>query len=376
MLPLLGAVVAAEEEQAPQVVLSPQADPQAVIEVRGLAPQILSGLRNLDADSPHWQRILAVFVGIKRDPNQPAMLGRYEVAQSTVRFIPRFPLQRGTKYEAILNVSALSPGAGRPIRQTFAIPTAKTAPTRVTAVYPSASRLPENLLKFYLHFSAPMSQGNSYRHLHLLKENGKEVDLPFLELPEELWNPAGTRLTVLFDPGRVKQGLKPREVAGPILVAGQRYTLVVDQDWRDAAGQTLQQPLRKEFLATKADTSQPNPADWKIHAPQAGTRESLSVRFREPLDHALLFRVLQLHDPHGIAVIGAIAVGEKERVWQFTPQRKWSPGCHTLSIAQTLEDNAGNSVGRPFEVTGKNQRPAAPSTAVVELAVKISPTRK
>ena len=40
--------------------------------------------------------------------------------------------------------------------------------TIVSQVYPTANSLPENLLKFYLHFSAPMSQGKVYSYIHLL----------------------------------------------------------------------------------------------------------------------------------------------------------------------------------------------------------------
>ena len=55
----------------------------------------------------------------------------------------------------------------------------KTAPTVVTQVYPTADRLPENQLKFYLHFSAPMSRGDVYKHIKLLDDKGKPLDLPF-----------------------------------------------------------------------------------------------------------------------------------------------------------------------------------------------------
>ena len=90
----------------------------------------------------------------------------------------------------------------------------KTEPTVVTQVYPTSDKLPENQLKFYLHFSAPMSRGDSYKHIQLLDEKGKAVELPFLELDEELWDPAGKRFTLFFDPGRIKRGLKPREEVG------------------------------------------------------------------------------------------------------------------------------------------------------------------
>jgi hypothetical protein len=60
--------------------------------------------------------------------------------------------------------------------------------TVVSQVYPTAEVLPENLLKFYVHFSAPMSSGHIYDHIRLIGDStGKEVELPFLEIDEELW---------------------------------------------------------------------------------------------------------------------------------------------------------------------------------------------
>ena len=78
---------------------------------------------------------------------------------------------------------------------------------RVVAVYPSSATLPENQLRFYLHFSAPMSRGEVYQHLQLLDQDGKPIVLPFLEIGEELWDTTGQRLTLLIDPGRIKRGL-------------------------------------------------------------------------------------------------------------------------------------------------------------------------
>src|SRR5207237_1104835 len=93
-------------------------------------------------------------------------------------------------------------------------------PTVVQQVYPSGDPLPENHLRFYVHFSAAMRQGEAYGHVHVLDASGKALDHPFLELDEELWDPQGKRLTLLFHPGRIKKGLKPREELGPILEAG------------------------------------------------------------------------------------------------------------------------------------------------------------
>ena len=74
---------------------------------------------------------------------------------------------------------------------------------------------------------------------HLLDAAAKEVDLPFLELEQELWDSSGKRFTLFFDPGRIKRGLKPREEVGPALEEGKSYTFVVDRAWHDAQGDSL-----------------------------------------------------------------------------------------------------------------------------------------
>jgi hypothetical protein len=84
--------------------------------------------------------------------------------------------------------------------------------------------------------------------------------------------------------------------------------------------------------------------------PRAGTREALVVTFPEPLDRALLERVLDVLDPEGARVAGAVAVEEGETRWSLTPATPWRSGRHTLRAATILEDLAGNSLGRPFEV--------------------------
>ena len=58
-----------------------------------------------------------------------------------------------------------------------------------------------NALKLYIYFSGAMRRGEAWQHIRLLDARGEAVKLPFLEIDQELWDPANTRLTVLFDPG-------------------------------------------------------------------------------------------------------------------------------------------------------------------------------
>ena len=61
----------------------------------------------------------------------------------------------------------------------------------------------------------------------------------FVEIQQELWDTNNTRLTVLFDPGRIKRGVLPNEQLGPPIVDGKHYTLLIDRGWQDARGVPL-----------------------------------------------------------------------------------------------------------------------------------------
>jgi len=78
----------------------------------------------------------------------------------------------------------------------------------------------------------------SWTHLrpHSLRDSaGKTVELPFLEIDEELWNPQMTRLTLFIDPGRIKRGVQPLEEIGPVLENGKHYALIIDAAWQDSS---------------------------------------------------------------------------------------------------------------------------------------------
>jgi hypothetical protein len=323
------------------------ASPSGAFIVSGLSPERLQELRR-DSRLEVPQALLTVAVLRSDGSVGPPLLGVHEWSESGVRFLPRFPLSPGVSYRA--TVSAMS-GLDGARTLDISIPSAKTSPTaRVTAVYPSGEVLPENLLKFYIHFSEPMRRGQAYQRVHLIRSNGEAVPDPFLELGEELWDPQGTRFTLLFDPGRIKRGLKPREEVGPALEEGETYRLVVDGDWLDAAGQPLRESFSKTFRVTSPDDDSPDFARWGILAPPAGTRTPLQVRFPEPLDHAMLERVLLVRVAGGGDLSGVVKVSAGETLWEFLPDDVWRAGNYRLEVDSQLEDRAGNSLERPFEV--------------------------
>ncbi len=239
--------------------------------------------------------------------------------------------------------------------------------TQLDSVFPSGSELPENLLKFYLHFSQPMSVGNVYDYIHLFDEKGEELDLPFLELGEELWDYDTQRLTLLFDPGRIKTGLVPNLEEGTVLKRGKNYTLKIDSDWEDSEGRPLVSGFKKSFSVTVPDTISPNPNNWKKTLPKADTMDPLVIDFPESLDEALLQRLLRVLDDKGELIEGSVRVSHQETRWVFAPAAKWQAGKHRLEIETILEDLAGNSIARPFELDKKRSESYRQGPAVTFL---------
>jgi hypothetical protein len=324
------------------------------VEVSGLSDATLKRLQQSNWKPPQWQRLLSVYAGQGSDQSLPPMLGAYRVQSGALRFEPQFPLEPGVAYRAVFRPDQLPGASGSktaPITADFKLPPRNATPTTVVSqIYPSASLLPENLLKFYVHFSAPMSRGRIYDHIHLRDEAGKEVELPFLEIDEELWDPAMTRLTLIIDPGRIKRGVLPLEEIGPALETGKSYTLVIAREWRDGAGIPLKENYQKVFKVGPPDREPLDHTRWRIQPPKVGARDALAVTFTKPMDHALAQRVISVITESGEVIEGKVELEDQERRWTFVPDSPWRRGQYKLVIQTTIEDLAGNNIGKPFEV--------------------------
>lgn len=347
----------------------PTATPVAV-EVEGLSRTVLTRLARDYRTDADWQRLFPVFAeqgdaSPKPSGVMPPMAGTWRVLDGHLRFEPRFPPAPGVRYRA-----EYRPAGEKPIVSYFQlVPQSTTPTTSVLQVFPSADVLPENQLKFYVQFSAAMSRGGTYEHVHLRDAAGGIIDLPFLELDEELWDPSMTRLTLLIDPGRIKRGVKPLEDIGPVFETGKSYALTLEATCRDAAGRQLRATFEKKFRIGPADRAPPDPQRWKMSAPAAGTRAPLTVEFDEPMDQALALRLIGVaRDGSGNAQVqGGATLAGHERRWIFVPAEPWKPGAHRLTVATTIEDLAGNNIGKTFDVdlsAGAQRRVAADSVSV------------
>ncbi len=292
--------------------------------------------------------------------HQP-LAGYYSIEGMVVYFTPLFPFAAGETYYAELDYERISkklsgPTVGtkssesrRNIALIFAVPVAATPRSFVEAVYPASDSLPANLLRMYIHFSAPMSTGEAYQHIQLKDESGYIVEKSFLIVDQELWDSDRRRFTLLFDPGRIKRGIQSNVDLGMPLQHNQVYRLVIDSTWRDEHGNGLSSNYEKRIVVTPPQREKLSSQDWKIMEPEASSKSPLVVQFPKPLDHALAVKYIVVTDSFNNVMEGK-TIMDDDRTWAFYPDKPWAGGNYTLQISPYLEDPAGNNFNNPFDV--------------------------
>jgi hypothetical protein len=274
----------------------------------------------------------------------PSMLGKYARAGNELTFTPRFPLSAGATYRASLKT------ADKTVSLDYRVPLpAAKAPPRVVQIYPTADVLPANQLRFYIHFDRPMRGGKGlFKHLAILDDKDKEIEAPWLV--DEIWDEENNCLILYIHPGRIKWGVDEREAMGPVLHEKRTYSLVVRGEWTDLDGNKIGKDTIKKFRTTAEDRVRIELRDWKLTAPAAGTRDALTLTLPKSIDYRSLQTGLTVTDAKGQAVAGTIAIGKGETSWRFTPSRPWQAGPYHVNVSPDLEDVAGNTPSRPFDM--------------------------
>jgi hypothetical protein len=347
---LLAGCARAFGPSAPAVDLVPASDDApAHLQLTGLSSNELRDLRSVTWEAADWQRLWRE--SVEATPDLP-VAGRYVVTERTLEFQPAFPLDAGRAYRVLLDLSRLpTPRTDAPISRTVALPAVDPGPpVEVTGIFPSGDLWPENLLRFYIHFSGPMARQVGIDHVRLVDdESGEEVVDALLESPVDFWSPDQRRYTVFFDPGRVKTDLVPNHELGRALRAGRRYTIVVDGAWEDAVGRPLRASHRRTFEAGPAVDEPLVLADWRLSAPAARSRDPLALTLPRPLDRAMIERAIGVARD-GELVEGHVEVNAHETTWRFVPAGAWSSAPHELVVLAELEDPQGNRIDQAFEV--------------------------
>ncbi len=276
-------------------------------------------------------------------PSTAAMPGTWTLAGSAITFVPRFPFLAGRSYVALVRASR------RDRFELLEVPDRSIerggATTEVLEIHPTSAEVPRNLLRCYVEFSSPMSEGEAVARVRVVDPaTGDEIPGALLETDTELWDPERRRLTVLFDPARIKRGLAPHRALGYPLAEGRPVTLVVDREFRDERGRPMIKEASRTFAVGPDARSKVDPGRWVLDVPSAGGRAPLTATFDRPLDHALVARCITVTGPSHTTLAGAATVGTDDRSWSFTPLASWTGGAHHLVVRAILEDLAGNSV--------------------------------
>jgi hypothetical protein len=229
---------------------------------------------------------------------------------------------------------------------------AATRTAVVRSIDPGGEWVPANLLRFSLTFSAQMEEGSAGGRIHLRDASGQDLPGALFSMTPEFWDRERRRLTVLLEPGRVKRGLRPNQLAGAPLAEGSTVTLVVDPELRDSSGAELAEGTHRTYRVGPAVRTRIDPARWDVRWPNPG-HEQLVVRFDRPLDRALAARCISLVDERGRVVAGRRTLDKEASRWTFAPESYGSYGSPDsswrLQIDTRLEDLAGNSVRRVFD---------------------------
>lgn len=308
-----------------------------------------AGLATVLAD-PNRLRLQAVTVESTR-----GMLVVLSQDGDALRITPQFPLRPGAQYALSLHLPD-----GTQFDSEIALPQLKAATPRVTEFAPSQTVIPANALRLYLTFSEPMAAGQAAAAICLQRQDGSLVPSPFLNLEAELWDRSQTRLTLIFDPGRIKQGVGPNTVAGAPLQPGEGYRLVVSGHMKSAAGVELGADHVAPFRVGPANRHALRPESWHVLLPSTGAISALTVTFDRVMDDGAARRLLRVLDPAGQPLRGRIATNGQ--TWSFTPEVPWQPGRYRLEVHSALEDVSGNTTRAAFDAaTGTIGRAAMPT---------------
>jgi hypothetical protein len=211
-----------------------------------------------------------------------------------------------------------------------------SAAPQVVSISPAARSIPANTLRLYVTFDHPARGVVSTRDLRLLDDAGRTIDGAFMDFGQDLWSPDGRRLTVLFDPGRVKRSVEGDEESAAPLRVGHSFTVEVSGK-------------RFHYQITPAVRTAINPQVWRLSLPNAKSHEVLTVTFDREMDDALLRDQLEVQDAQGRSQPGQITVSPSGRVWSWRPAHRWSIGTYRLVIGSSLEDVSGNRVGEALD---------------------------
>src|SRR5258708_9197937 len=208
--------------------------------------------------------------------------------------------------------------------------------------------IPANTLRHYFLFDGPARGRVSQTAVELRRADGNPPRAPFMDLGQELWSPDGRRLTILFDPGRIKRDIEATGAAAAPLQAPERYRVRLG-------------PFTHPFRVTPPERRPLDPALWSVAAPR-GPRAPVTIRFDRVMDAALLGDQVTLANAQGVPRAARAVVSADDRTLRLWPTAPLRPGRYDVLVSPILEDIAGNRVAAALDhAPATDTTPAAPA---------------
>jgi hypothetical protein len=338
-------------EPAPVRVVA-KADTKGIEVLATLPPQGMAKLAPGKVKQEQGEKWLQLRL-VEEGKEGPPILGGYERRGQDLVFEPRFPLQPGKLYR----VHFTAPDAAAVMIEYKVSPRPPAPAPTVVAVWPTGDILPANHLRFYIQFNRPMLGGEEiFNAIQLLDAEGQLIHDPWL--PDELWDETGTLLTLYIHPGRIKWGVLLRELLGPVLEPERSYTLVIRGSLLDADGRRLGKDYTKKLKTSAEDRTRIELAHWNVTPPKMGRKEAVKLTFPKVLDHIGAEQFLKVVDANGDPLAGKVEVARDGRSWTFQPAAPWESGDYKIVVDKRLEDVAGNTPVRAFDVDADAPVPA------------------
>lgn len=353
----------------PAVVISVQdsGDEPAWIHVAGLTRPELESLRVAVWREEGWQALLQV---APAEGAAAPIPGRYVASREGLEFHPRAPLEPGRPYRVRFDPARLPVARhGSALEVTLSVRNRPELPrAQVTSISPADQTWPANLLRFYIHFSVPMSRTDGVALVRVLDNAGRPVTEAVAGTTIDFWNDTRTRYTGFLNSHGSRRG--DQLTGGDALEPGREYTLEVDAAWRDAQGRPLLQPYRHRFRVGPAVREPLRPSEWTVSVPAAGSLGPLVVRFPRALDIGLLEESLAVARPGESPLGGQVTVSPDATEWRFAPSAAWPRGTYELLVLATLEDSAGNRVGQAAGASTPDDEPGLVEPFKLPFAVR------
>jgi hypothetical protein len=207
---------------------------------------------------------------------------------------------------------------------------------------PEAETIPANTLRMYFMFDRPARGLVHQSEVKLVGPDGSEIKNAFMDFGQELWSPDGKRLTVFFDPGKIKRDVEAEGDAVSPLKEGKSYQIKL----ADYAHSFQVSPPVRERL---------NPKIWKVIEPSSSSSQ-LEIKFDRVMDAALLLdqiEVVETKSGARVSTTKKILTGGTGLI--FLPRFKWRIGQYAVVASSILEDVSGNRMGESLDHTlGEN----------------------